>query len=79
MRSPSPIGTRWDNTDPRKVGRFDEAVTWQRDALEFARKNGPTDIVARLTENLRRYEARQPCRTPWTDDDPVHHPRPAAN
>ena len=62
-----------------EVGRFDEAVTWQRDALEFARKNGPTDIVARLTENLRRYEARQPCRTPWTDDDPVHHPRPAAN
>jgi tetratricopeptide (TPR) repeat protein len=57
-----------------ELGRFQNAVTWQRDAVAFASKNGPADVVARLTENLRLYEGGQPCRMPWTEDDPVHHP-----
>jgi tetratricopeptide (TPR) repeat protein len=57
-----------------ELGRFDEAIRWQRDAIDFARKNGPQAIVSRLTDNLRLYERRQPCRTPWTSDDPVHRP-----
>lgn len=61
-----------------ELGRFEDAVTWQRDAVAFATKNGPADIVPHLTENLRLYESGRPCRTPWTNDDPVHHPRPAA-
>jgi hypothetical protein len=35
------------------------------------------DLTPRLEDNLRRYESRQPCRTPWPEDDPVFHPRPA--
>ncbi len=60
-----------------ELGRFAEAVKWQGEAIDFARKTKRTDIVPRLTENLRLYEGRQPCRTPWSNDDPVHRPEPA--
>jgi tetratricopeptide (TPR) repeat protein len=59
-------------------GRFDEAVRWQSDALQLARQARRPDLVRLLTPNLRLYESRRPCRTPWTDDDPVHHPQPAS-
>jgi len=61
-----------------ELGRFDEAVRWQREAIELARQTGRTN-VARLTETLQLYESRRPCRTPWADDDPVHHPGPASS
>jgi hypothetical protein len=38
---------------------------------------GRADLASSLTVNLHRYQAKQPCRVPWTDDDPVHHPAPA--
>jgi len=60
-----------------ELGRFDEAVAWQRDALDTARKNGREDIARRLAANLLLYERQQPCRTPWTDDDPAFRPAPA--
>ena len=60
-----------------ETGRFDDAVRWQSEALSLARRGGRPDLVAHLTANLRLYEARRPCRTPWTDDDPVHHPQPS--
>lgn len=60
-----------------ETGRFDDAVRWQSEVLALARRGGRPDLVAHLTANLRLYEARQPCRTPWTDDDPVHHPQPS--
>ena len=41
------------------------------------RRGGRTDMAAHLAANLRLYQARRPCRMPWTDDDPVHHPRPS--
>jgi tetratricopeptide (TPR) repeat protein len=59
-----------------ETGRFDEAVRWQTDTIGMARRAGRADLVAPLTANLRLYQRRQPCRTPWTDDDPVHHPAP---
>jgi tetratricopeptide (TPR) repeat protein len=59
-----------------ELGRFDEAVRWQREAIELARQTGRTN-VAGLTETLQLYESRRPCRTPWADDDPVHHPGPS--
>jgi tetratricopeptide (TPR) repeat protein len=59
-----------------EVGRFDEATQWQRRALEMAQTGGRRDLAARLMANLELYQRRQPCRTPWTDDDPVFHPRP---
>jgi tetratricopeptide (TPR) repeat protein len=60
-----------------EVGRFEEAVTWQRGAVAAAEQASRADLVARLTANLRLYERRQPSRTPWADDDPIH--RPAAS
>jgi tetratricopeptide (TPR) repeat protein len=59
-----------------ELGRFDEAVRWQRDAMSAAAQSGRTDLTARLSENLARYESRRPCRTPWPTDDPVFRPRP---
>ncbi len=60
-----------------EVNRFEEAARWQSDAIDLARQAGRPDVAARLTDNLRRYQSKEPCRTPWTDDDPVHHPEPA--
>jgi tetratricopeptide (TPR) repeat protein len=59
-------------------GRFEEALRWQSEALDLARRSRRPDLVPHLTANLRLYEGRRPCRTPWTDDDPVHHPEPVA-
>jgi tetratricopeptide (TPR) repeat protein len=60
-----------------ETGRFDEAVRWQSDAMGLVRRAGRPDLAARFAANLRLYQNRRPCRTPWTDDDPVHHPEPA--
>jgi tetratricopeptide (TPR) repeat protein len=60
-----------------ELGRYEEATMWQREAIEAAKKAERGDLVDRLGENLKRYERRQPCRTPWRDDDPVFHRRPA--
>ena len=57
-----------------ETGRFDDAVKWQQDAIAAATAGKRSDLVAKLSVNLRRYQSAQPCRTPWTDDDPVHHP-----
>ena len=59
-----------------EVGRFEEAVQWQRDAITAAAQSGRRDLSERLAENLSRYEKRLPCRTPWPEDDPVFRPRP---
>jgi len=60
-----------------ELGQYEEAVNWQREAIAAARQTSRADLTARLQENLSLYETRQPCRTPWRDDDPVFHPRPA--
>jgi tetratricopeptide (TPR) repeat protein len=60
-----------------EVGRFEEAVRWQSEALEAARRAGRTDMTAHLAANLRLYQEHRPCRMPWTNDDPVHYPRPS--
>ena len=60
-----------------ELGRFDDAVKWQRDAIAMY-QGAPPALVTRLTQNLRGYERRQPCRTPWSEDDAVHYPRPAS-
>lgn len=60
-----------------ELGRFDEAVRWQRTAIDLARQAGRPEMVARLTETADLYSRGRPCRTPWTNDDPVHHPQPS--
>ena len=57
-----------------ELGRFDEAVRWQRTAIGMASQSGRIDVVRRLAANLGLYETRRPCRVPWADDDPIHHP-----
>lgn len=59
-----------------ELGDFDEAAAWQRNAMAATRQAGDEDLVDALSKTLARYEAGQPCRTPWRDDDPVFYPRP---
>jgi tetratricopeptide (TPR) repeat protein len=50
-------------------GRYQEAVAVQRDALTGASSAGLPNVVRRITENLRLYENRTPCRVPFSDDE----------
>jgi tetratricopeptide (TPR) repeat protein len=59
-----------------EMGDFSSAVQTQKDVLAAAAQAGLHDIVPPLTANLSRYERRQPCRTPWADQDPVNSPGP---
>ena len=58
-------------------GEYEQAVTWQREAMAAAERAGRTDLVQPMAATLSLYEARRPCRSPWRDDDPVFYPRPA--
>jgi tetratricopeptide (TPR) repeat protein len=59
-----------------EVGRFDEAIAIQRNAVAAARQTGTDIDVRRTTTNLALYQRRLPCRVPWPDDDPIHTPGP---
>ena len=52
-----------------ELGQFGEAMTWQRDAMAGAERAGLKDVARRMADTLSRYQRRQPCRTPWRDDD----------
>jgi predicted Zn-dependent protease len=52
-----------------ELGRFQEAISIQRDLIAGGARAGARDVVRRLTENLRRYERGEPCRTPWTEQE----------
>lgn len=52
-----------------ELGQYEEAAAWQRGAMAAARQAGRADLAQRMAENLRLYEARKPCRTPWRDED----------
>jgi tetratricopeptide (TPR) repeat protein len=58
-----------------ETGRFTEAASRQRQAIALATQNERSDLVRRLTDNLRRYESNEAVRIPWADDDSVHVPR----
>jgi tetratricopeptide (TPR) repeat protein len=62
-----------------ETGRFADAVARQRQAIVMATQAGRSDLAARLSESLRRYESSMPSRTPWPDDDPVHFPRASSS
>jgi len=53
-----------------EVGQFTEAVRWQNEAIAAARQSSEPGIAQRIVDNLRLYEARKPCRTPWRADEP---------
>lgn len=52
-----------------ELGEFTRAVAVQRDLLTAARRAGLTAVTIRLSENLAGYEARRPCRVPWTEQE----------
>jgi tetratricopeptide (TPR) repeat protein len=62
-----------------ETGRYQEAVTWQHEAMAVAERAGRADLSRRMAENLRLYEHLHPCRRPWRDDDPVGLPDRAAS
>ena len=47
-------------------GRFDEAVMFEKQVVEFAGGGDPR-LRAHLTERLHLYEQHRPCREPWSD------------
>ena len=51
-----------------ELGQYDEAVTWQREALAAAERLSRPDLIRRLTDTLERYEHHQPCRTLALDE-----------
>ena len=62
-----------------ELGLFAEAVEWQRVAMAIAAKAERPDVAQRMAANLTLYLRRQPCRSPWRDDDPDHLPGPPGN
>lgn len=59
-----------------EVGQFVEAAEWQRLAMSVAMDAGQSDAARRMAVNLALYQRREPCRTPWRDDDPEFRPGP---
>ena len=52
-----------------EVGQYNDAVTWQQQAIDAA---GRQPVLAgRLRDNLKLYQAHRPCRTPWRADEPI--------
>jgi tetratricopeptide (TPR) repeat protein len=54
-----------------EVGEFDRAAGVQRGVIEAAQRAGLAADVRRMEGNLQLYEHHRPCRTPWTDEDPL--------
>ena len=52
-----------------ELGEFERAAAVQGDLLTAARRAGLPPVVARIERNLARYERRQPCRIPWTEQE----------
>jgi tetratricopeptide (TPR) repeat protein len=53
------------------AGRYDEAATWQREAIGFAQQARDRRLEQRLSENLARYQRHEPARLPWSDAEPM--------
>ena len=58
-------------------GNYAQAIAIQRDVIAAARNAGLTPAAQHMAANLALYEHRQPCRTPWSDDDLVSVPSAA--
>jgi tetratricopeptide (TPR) repeat protein len=55
-------------------GNYTQAIGIQRDIIAAAQRAGLSVTVQHMTANLALYERRQPCRTPWLEDDLVSVP-----
>ena len=52
-----------------ELGRFAEAVRWQRLAMSVAAGAGQSAAAQRMSANLAAYLRGEPCRIPWQDDE----------
>ena len=52
-----------------ELGQYEEAAAWQREAMAAAARAGRGDLTERMADNLKLYEARKPCRTPWRNGE----------
>jgi tetratricopeptide (TPR) repeat protein len=52
-----------------ELGQYEQAAAVQRKVIATAENGGLHDVARHLTENLKLYERRLPCRTPFTDDE----------
>lgn len=52
-----------------ELGEYEQAAAVQRDVIAAAEKAGLREAVRHMRDNLKLYEHRQPCRTPFTDDE----------
>ena len=62
-----------------ELGRYDDAVVSEREAMRLARLANHTAPADSMHENLASYQRRQPCRIPWRPDDPVFFPHPQSD
>jgi hypothetical protein len=51
------------------LGRYEEAVSVQRDLITGAERGGLHAVTGRLSRNLALYQRHERCRTPWTDEE----------
>jgi tetratricopeptide (TPR) repeat protein len=49
--------------------QWDDAITWQRQAIAGAERARLAPLAERLRAVLLLYERRVPCRTPWSDQE----------
>jgi tetratricopeptide (TPR) repeat protein len=59
-----------------ELGRFEEAIATQEAALSAAWTLGRFDQSAALQKDLEGYRKGEPCRQPWTEQDPIFRPPP---
>jgi tetratricopeptide (TPR) repeat protein len=52
-----------------ELGEYEQAAAVQRDVIAAAEKAGLREAVRHMMDNLKLYEHRQPCRTPFADDE----------
>jgi tetratricopeptide (TPR) repeat protein len=59
-----------------ELGRFEEAIAIQNDAISAAYSMAIFNLLPRLEQTLALYSEKKPSRTPWSDDDPMFFPMP---
>ena len=59
-----------------EVGRYEDAITQQTNAVNVAYMMNRVDLLPRLERMLARYKDGQPCRIPLAENDPIFQPAP---
>jgi tetratricopeptide (TPR) repeat protein len=52
-----------------ELGEYEQAAAVQRDVIAAAEKAGLHEVVQHMVDNLKLYENRKPCRTPFTEEE----------